>query len=71
MTQNELIIKYIKDFGSITTYESFTELGITRLPSRIWDLKQLGYEFDCKWITRKNRYGHPISFKQYFLKVLK
>lgn len=67
MSQCELIIKYIQDFGSITTYESFTELGITRLPSRIFDLKQRGFEFSEEWITKKNRYGKPVSFKKYKL----
>lgn len=30
-TQVERIKKYIEDFGSITTLEAFTELGIVRL----------------------------------------
>lgn len=68
MNQCEMILKYLKDFGSITTFESYTELGITRLPSRIWDLKQMGYEFEEEWISKKNRYGKTISFKKYTLK---
>lgn len=40
MTQCEMILKYLEDFGSITTYESFIDLGITRLSSRIYDLKK-------------------------------
>ena len=68
MNQCEMIIKYLNDFGSITTFESYSELGITRLPSRIWDLKQQGYEFKEEWISRKNRYGKQISFKKYELK---
>ena len=68
MTQVELIEKHLKDYGSITTFESFIEYGITRLSSRIWDLKRLGYEFDEEWVTRKNRYKKSISFKKYILK---
>jgi hypothetical protein len=60
-----MIIKYIQDFGSITTFESFTELGVTRLPSRINDLKNKGYEFKKDWVTKKNRYGKSISFLRY------
>lgn len=67
MTQCEMIIKYIQDFGSITTFESFTELGVTRLPSRIHDLHKQGYEFKKEWITKKNRYGKTISFLRYTL----
>lgn len=65
MTQCELILKYLKDFGSITTFESYEELGITRLPSRINDLKNQGYEFNKDWVTKKNRYGKSISFLRY------
>lgn len=68
MNQCEMIIKYLKDFGSITTYESFIELGVTRLASRISDLKNRGYEFSEEWVTRKNRYGKAVSFKKYSFK---
>lgn len=68
MNQCEMILQHLKDFGSITTFESYTELGITRLPSRIWDLKQMGYEFEEEWISKKNRYGRPVTFKKYRLK---
>lgn len=68
MNQCEMIIKYLKDFGSITTFESFIELGVTRLASRIVDLKNQGYKFSEEWVTQKNRYGKVISFKKYILK---
>ena len=67
-SQVMLILNYLKDFGSITTYESYEEFGITRLPSRIYDLKQMGYEFEDETIIKKNRYGNLISFKKYTLK---
>mgnify|MGYP002860024518 CR=1 FL=1 len=69
MTQNEMILKYLEEKGSITTYESYTELFITRLSARIWDLK---HKYDCnfeeEWITKKNRYGKVCTFKKYTLK---
>ncbi len=68
MTQCELILKYLDDFGSITTFDSYTELGITRLPSRIFDLEQKGYNFIKTWVSRQNRYGKTISFLKYELK---
>lgn len=70
MTQNEMILEYLNEFGSITTYESYAELFITRLSARIWDLKhKYGCEFDEEWITKKNRYGKTCSFKKYILKT--
>ena len=69
MTQNEMILEYLNEFGSITTYESYAELFITRLSARIWDLKhKYGCEFDEEWIAKKNRYGKTCSFKKYILK---
>ena len=42
MTQQELIEKYIRDFGSITPYEAFKDLGITKLSTRISEMKKKG-----------------------------
>lgn len=39
-TQCERIIKYLKDFGSITQYQALQDLGIMRLASRISELQK-------------------------------
>ena len=39
MSQCERIVQYINQHGSISTLEAFTDLGCTRLASRITDLK--------------------------------
>ncbi|HKM01831.1 MAG TPA: helix-turn-helix domain-containing protein [Sedimentibacter sp.] len=64
-TQCERILRHLKDNGSITTWEAFTEYGITRLASRIWDLKQQGYKFKKNFETKKNRYDENVSFVKY------
>ncbi len=69
MTQNEMVLKYLEENGSITTYDSYKELFITRLSARIWDLKhKYGCKFDEEWVVKKNRYGKVCSFKKYILK---
>lgn len=68
ITQNDRIIEYIKEFGSITTLEAFNDLGVTRLASRIHDLRVAGYEFETEFVSAKNRYGEVVSFKRYKLK---
>lgn len=69
MSQNEMVLKYLQENGSITTYESYVELFITRLSARIWDLKnKYGCKFDEEWVTKKNRYGKTCTFKKYILK---
>ena len=67
MTQCERIIDYMERFGSITTFEAFSELGITRLASRIHDLTQDGYQIEREMITRKNRLGDYVSYKKYWI----
>lgn len=69
MNQRNLIIKYIKDFGSITSYQAYIDLGITQLATRIKELKEEGYSFNSRWIHKENRYGKPIKFKEYKLEV--
>lgn len=69
MTQNEMVLKYLEENGSITTYECYSKLFVTRLSARIFDLKKkYGLEFEEQWVTKKNRYGKICSFKKYILK---
>lgn len=66
-TQRDRILQYIKDFGSITSYEAYTELGITQLGARIFELKRMDYQFTDEYVSRKNRYGEDVKFKKYSL----
>ena len=67
-TQNERIIAYIKEFGSITQFEALRDLGVMRLASRISDLKRLGYPVESERIVVKNRYGEECRIKRYKLR---
>ena len=64
-TQVERVLKHMQDFGSITSFESYSEYGITQLAARIVEIKRLGYEIETKRITRKNRYGERVYFVAY------
>lgn len=48
MTQCELVIRYIQDFGSISPMEAFHDLGITKLATRISELKRDGWTFNTE-----------------------
>lgn len=67
MTQRQEIIKYMKTFGSISPFEAFTDLGITKLATRISEMKN-EVPVVAKWETGQNRYGKPIRYKRYCLK---
>ena len=67
-TQNQRIIDYINEFGSITQIQALSDLGVMRLASRISDLKKLGYPVESEMITVKNRYGEECKVKKYTLR---
>ena len=67
MTQKEKILQYLKDHGTITTREAFLNLGVTRLASRIWDLRNDGYNIIKEMIQVKNRDGETCTVAQYRL----
>lgn len=67
MTQTELVLKYLKDFGSISTYQAFTDLGIVQLPPRIFYLKREGYQFVTERVKTTNRYGKKTHYDIYRL----
>lgn len=67
-TQNQRIIDYIKEFGSITQFEALRDLGVMRLASRISDLKRLGYPVESEMVVVKNRYGEECRVKSYRLR---
>ncbi len=70
MNQKERIIKYINDFGSITSLEAMRDLGITQLGARIDGLQKDGYTFKKEWERAKNRYGEDVDYKRYSLEVV-
>lgn len=56
-TQRAAVLNYLRDKGSITSMEAYTELGATRLSAIIYDLKRLGFNISSVTKTVKTRYG--------------
>lgn len=67
MTQTEMVLQFMQDFKSITTWEAFTELGITRLSAKIFELRK-DWDIDDEIIYTTNRYGEKTHYKKYFIK---
>lgn len=66
-TQCERIIKYIEDFGSITSLDAMKDLGVMRLASRINEIKKMGYVIKAVTEKGKNRYQEPTHYTRYFI----
>ena len=67
MTQNERILRHLRNRGSITSIEALQDYGIMRLASRISDLKRDGHAIRREMVGDKNRYGEPTSYARYTL----
>lgn len=67
MKQAERVLKYMRDFGSITQLEAIRDISCMRLGARIFDLKREGYEIKKEMETSKNRYGEDTSYARYRL----
>lgn len=64
-TQHNLILDYIRKYGSITSMEAFSELGITKLATRVSELIKAGYTFDKEIVKGTNRYGDNVHYSRY------
>lgn len=63
--QNERIIEYLKQHGSITCHEALINLSVARLPSRIHELKQEGHQIITIRETGTNRFGEKYHYARY------
>lgn len=64
-TQRELILSYITQFGSITPMEAFADLGITKLATRISEMRRDGVGIKVESVSSKNRFGKTVHFAKY------
>lgn len=66
-SQREKVLDYIVKFGSITSWQAYSDLGITQLGARIFELKGQGYIFSKKRIYINNRLGEKTHYDEYRL----
>ena len=67
MTQSERIREYIERHGSITPMNAFSELGITKLATRISEMRKCGYKFKKVFEEGTDRFGNPTRYMRYYL----
>ena len=69
MTQHEAIIDYLQKNKSISPYEAFAYLGITKLSTRIGELIKAGYSIDKRIEKHTNIYVKTTPYVRYSLGV--
>ena len=65
MTQQERILQYMDENGSISPMEAFFELGITKLATRISEMIRDGEKIEKQEVKVRNRYGEMVHFMRY------
>ena len=68
MTQRDLIVQYMQEYGSISPMEAFNDLGITKLATRISEMIKDGVAISKVEETRQNRFGKSVTYMRYSLK---
>ena len=68
MTQKEQILNHLKNYKSITSWESIMEYGITRLSHHIYCLRNEGYIIPDERIKVKTRLGRTTNISKYTLR---
>lgn len=63
------ILRHLKDYGTITSWEAILEYGCTRLSHYIYLLKKEGYTITGVNEPFTNRYGEKSHFTRYRLEV--
>ena len=66
-TQAQLVLDYMKEFGSITPLEAIQDLGVYRLSARISDLKKKGFAIQTKMEKVPNRRQKTSKIARYSL----
>ena len=72
MTQEQRVLNYIREHGSITSMQAFADLKITRLSAtrlsaRIFNLRAQGYDIENVSHTYKNGQGTTTTYTEYVL----
>ena len=67
LTQHGQILDYLGRTEWITPMDAFVNLGITKLATRVSEMKKTGRKFRSEFVEVDNRYGKTVRVKRYAL----
>lgn len=67
-SQEQMILEYIKEHGSITTLEALLNLGVMQCPARICGLKRRGIKIATRKKQIVDRYQQTKTIVEYYIK---
>lgn len=68
-TQNQIVLKHMRERGSITALIAMKRYGIYRLASRVWDLEKAGHRILHTMISRGGKRYAAYSLVEYVRKA--
>ncbi len=68
MGQKERVLDYLERYGTITSFEAFRDLGVTRLSAIIYRLRDDGHQIKTKDEFATNRFGERTHYARYEIK---
>lgn len=67
MRQADRIESYMTMMGSISPMEAFQDLGVTKLATRIGEMRKSGKRISQRLVKSKNRFGEDVHYMRYWL----
>ncbi len=67
--QQEQIMEYLKKHGSITQMQATNDLGITKLATRISEMRRMGMTIPGETVREENRFGKIVPHTVYRLEA--
>jgi len=64
--QQERIMSYLVNYGSITPAEAYERFGIMKLSTRIGELIRKGVKIRKAIVTDRNRFGEKVRYMKYY-----
>lgn len=63
------VLKWLEKHKTINSFQCYMKLQIVDLQHAIYELRKEGYLITDKWITKTNKHGKRIKYKEYRLEV--
>jgi hypothetical protein len=64
-TQPNRVLKHMRLYGKISSWDAFQEYGITRLSAIIYKLKKEGFTIESENKVGKTRLGNTCNYSEY------
>ena len=65
LSQREMVVRHLEEFGSINPLQAFADDGIMRLGAIIYSLRKEGYKISTELSTGRNRFGNRVHYAVY------